>query len=143
MKSNLRRSIILLGISLLPLFVGTGIYFIFRTPIKAFEILDIVRPKVIQIDQQNPLLCFLIYSFPDALWYMSLLLTQIFFIGLGGFINRFFIAIAFLLPFFLEFAQHFNVIHGTFDWYDILAYCLIIILFLCIKKILLQLYCNR
>lgn len=92
----------------------------------------------------------IVYSVPDGLWYMALLLVM----GslgrlsqssqLGRLISMGMMTIAILLPFLLEFAQRAHVIPGTFDYIDILTYSftLIIYLVLCKTNFLYFLHCK-
>ena len=132
--------VIILVASIALLIIGAGVYFIFRTPIRIFEMLGITQYQIVVLETQNSFNYFLVYCSSDALWYMSLLLLQTFFLTGKGFVNRFLIIIAILLPFLLEMFQYFNIMCGTFDWYDILTYCLTLILFLCLKKLFLPLH---
>ncbi len=131
--------VIVFVVSIALLMIGTGIYFIFRTPIRVFEMLGITQYQTVVLKTQNPFNYFLVYCFSDALWYMSLLLLQTYFLIGKGFLNRLLIIIAIMLPFLLEVFQYFDIMSGTFDWYDILIYCLTLILFLCLKKLFLPL----
>lgn len=131
--------VIILVASIALLIIGAGVYFIFRTPIRIFEMLGITQYQIVVLETQNSFNYFLVYCSSDALWYMSLLLLQTFFLAGKGFVNRLLIVIAIILPFLLEMFQYFNIMCGTFDWYDILTYCLTLILFLCLKKLFLPL----
>lgn len=131
--------VIILVSSIALLIIGAGVYFIFRTPIRIFEMLGITQYQIVVLETQNSFNYFLVFCSSDALWYMSLLLLQTFFLAGKGFVNRFLIVIAIILPFLLEMFQYFNIMCGTFDWYDILTYCLTLILFLCLKKLFLLL----
>lgn len=132
--------VIILVASIALLIIGAGVYFIFRTPIRIFEMLGITQYQIVVLETQNSFNYFLVYCSSDALWYMSLLLLQTFFLAGKGFVNRLLIIIAIFLPFLLEMFQYFNIMCGTFDWYDILTYCLTLILFLCLKKLFLPLH---
>ena len=133
--------VIILVASIALLIIGAGVYFIFRTPIRIFEMLGITQYQIVVLETQNPFNYFLVYCLPDALWYMSLLLLQTFFLAGKGLLNRLLIIIAIVLPFLLEIFQYFEIISGTFDWYDILTYCLTLIFYLlCLKKLFLPLY---
>lgn len=131
--------VIILVASIALLIIGAGVYFIFRTPIRVFEMLGITQYQIVVLKNQNPFNYFLVYCSSDALWYMSLLLLQTYFLTGKGFLNRLLIIIAIILPFLLEVFQYFDIMSGTFDWYDILTYCLTLILFLCLKKLFLPL----
>ena len=132
--------VIILVASIALLIIGAGVYFIFRTPIRIFEMLGITQYQIVVLETQNSFNYFLVYCSSDALWYMSLLLLQTFFLAGKGFVNRLLIVIAIILTFLLEMFQYFNIMCGTFDWYDILTYCLTLILFLCLKKLFLPLH---
>lgn len=132
--------VIILVASIALLIIGAGVYFIFRTPIRIFEMLGITQYQIVVLETQNSFNYFLVFCSSDALWYMSLLLLQTFFLAGKGFVNRLLIIIAIILPFLLEMFQYFNIMCGTFDWYDILTYCLTLILFLCLKKLFLPLH---
>lgn len=128
------RVICILGSAMLLLLLGIGIYYFFRTPIIALTIFHIAPNEYITRNTNNPFIYFMVFCLPDALWYMSLLLTQTFFLKETGWLNRLLVGIAISLPFLLEICQYFNFILGTFDWFDIFTYCLTLILFLCLRK---------
>lgn len=130
-----RQVALILIIAILCLLLGTGIYYFFRTPIIAFTKLHITQGEIQTINKDNPFIYFLVYCLPDALWYMSLLLVQTFFLKETGWLNRLLVGIAFSLPFLLEIGQYLGLISGTFDWLDIITYCITLILFLCLRKI--------
>lgn len=117
------------------LLLGTGIYYLFRTPIIAFAKLHITQVDIQIVNKDNPFIYFLIYCLPDALWYMSLLLVQTLFFKEKGWLNRLLVGTAISLSFLLETGQYFGFISGTFDLYDILTYCITLILFICLRKI--------
>ena len=140
MKSYRHNYFWFLLTSTILLLIGTGIYLVFRTPIRAFEILGIAKHQVVVLETQNLFNYFLVYCLPDALWYMSLLLLQTYFFTGKGLLNYLLIFIAIILPFLLEVFQYFDIMCGTFDWYDILTYCLNLIFYLlCLKKLFLPL----
>lgn len=130
-----RRTLVILLLAVVCLLLGTGIYYFFRTPIIAFAKLHITQGEMQTINKDNPFIYFLVYCLPDALWYMSLLLVQTFFLKETGWLNRLLVGIAFCLPFLLEIGQYLGLISGTFDWLDIITYCITLILFLCLRKI--------
>ena len=141
MKHNIHNLLIILTISFILLLLGTGIYFTFRTPIRIFEMLGITQYQIVVLECQNPFNYFLVYCSSDALWYMSLLLLQTYFFTRKGLLNRLLIVIAIILPFLLEVFQYFDIMYGTFDWYDILTYCLTLIFYLlCLKRLFLPLH---
>lgn len=115
--------------------IGSGIYIFFRHPIIAFSMLHIHQYEMANEHIVIVPFYFLLYCLPDALWYMSLLLVQILFLEEKGWLNRLLVGTAISLPFLLEIGQYLGIVSGTFDWYDILTYCLTLILFLCLRKI--------
>lgn len=137
-----QRAIHILLLAFLLLLIGAVIYYFFRLPILAFVILHICQQELPVCDTENPLMYFFVFCLPDALWYMSLLLLQTFFLNKGGWLNRILFYMAVSLPFIMETAQYFDLVSGIFDWYDILAYCLTLILFLCLRKTYLYLHCK-
>lgn len=130
----IRHASIILILAIVCLLLGTGIYYLFRTPIIAFTKLHIAQVEILTINKDNPFLYFLVYCLPDALWYMSLLLIQTFFLKETGWLNALLVGVAISLPFLLEIGQCSGLIAGTFDWFDIITYCLTLTLFLCIRK---------
>lgn len=128
-----RRASVILILAVVCLLLGTGIYYFFRMPIIAFTKLHITQVEI-QTVKDNPFIYFLVYCLPDALWYMSLLLVQTLFFKEKGWLNRLLVGTAISLPFLLEAGQYLGFVSGTFDWYDILIYCITLILFLCLRK---------
>lgn len=137
-----KRIIYLFPWSLLLLLIGAGIYFFFRTPIIAFTLFNIAPSEYMTSNTNNPFVYFMVFCLPDALWYMSLLLTQTLFFKEKGRLNRVLIGVAISLPFLLETGQYFGLVSGTFDWFDILTYCSTLILFLCLRKTSLLSVCK-
>lgn len=133
MINHNRALLVLLG-ALLLLLAGTEIYYFFRSPIIAFKLFHITPNEYIAGDTSNPFIYFLVFCLPDALWYMSLLLIQTFFLKETGWLNALLVGVAISLPFLLEIGQCSGLIAGTFDWFDIITYCLTLTLFLCIRK---------
>ena len=139
-----QRNAYILAVALLLILIGTGIYYYFRTPIIAFSKLHLDSGEYIACNTSNPLVYFMVYCLPDALWYMSLLLVQTFFLEEKGWLNRLLVGIAVSLPFLLEAGQYFGCVSGTFDWFDIITYCLTLIIFLlCSRKIFLLLHSKQ
>lgn len=128
------RASVILSLAVVCLLLGIGIYYFFRMPIIAFTKLHITQVEIQTVNKENPFIYFLIYCLPDALWYMSLLLVQTLFFEEKGWLNRLLVGTAISLPFLLEIGQYFGFVSGTFDWYDILTYCITLILFLCLRK---------
>ncbi len=131
--SNQRVIYILLGATIM-LLIGTSIYYCFRMPIMAFDIFHIYPKGLLGYNTDNPIIYFFAFCLPDALWYMSLLQIQSLFFEERGWLNRLLVDTAISLPFLLEMGQFFGFISGTFDWWDILTYCITLIVFLCLRK---------
>jgi hypothetical protein len=86
-------------------------------------------------NRENPFLYWMFFCLPDGLWYFALLLIQYSIMNKKSLLSRLCTYLAVALPFVLEMLQSFQWIIGTFDWFDILTYLLILILFwLCVKK---------
>lgn len=124
----------ILFVAILLLLIGTGIYFFFRTPIIAFNLFHIAQKEYISNNTNSPIIFFAVFCLPDALWYMSLLLVQSLFFEEKGWLNRLLVGTAISLPFLFEIGQYFGFFSGTFDWWDIITYCVTLILFLCLRK---------
>ena len=147
MQPNTKNIVIKFAIASGLLFIGLCVYYFFRLPIIIFSELDVFQQLTGIFLISKPTIdgvwyYLFIYCLPDALWYLALLLIQTIFNKEKGVLNRMLIIIAYSLPFLLEIFQYFNVIAGTFDWYDILTYCLTLILFLCVKKLFSYLHCK-
>lgn len=125
--------------SLLLLLLGATIYVLFRRDIIFVEWLPFKIPSI-RISQSNRISQLFIYCLPDALWYASLLVFMSMFIK-GGYLNRYILCIAIILPFCLEISQYFNLLNGTFDILDIVFY--FITLILCLWKLNLKKYLFR
>lgn len=115
-KSKLIWSIVLL-------LAGTCIYILCRKEILFVEYTTGIKEGVLYslCQTSNPIVGFIVYSLPDALWYASLLLL----LRSLSSKDRFSHAMYFLgvsLPFILEILQMESLIPGTFDIYDLLAY---------------------
>ena len=112
---------ILVGLLLFLLLVGLANYILFQP-----DILLLYFFHIETVPQQAPLL--LTGYFSDIIWCAALcialaVLEQRQVIGRTGKI------IALALPFATEVAQRFHLLNGTFDWYDVLSYVLVIALF--------------
>lgn len=107
----------------LPIFLGGSIYALFR----GFHFIDpyeIYFP-LFQLDKD----CWLIYSGPDGLWLYALLMSlSIIWRGQNSWQFWFWIITAFSLSCFSETLQYYQWIPGTFDWNDIFAYFIALIL---------------
>ncbi len=119
----------------LPLLAGTIVYLFFRsTPIIA---LSFIQPSeiIFHIENSSNALNFFVGSFPDFCWLYALLSIQS---GLiWGELKKIPLAILFFLytaPIVTEILQHYNIIKGTADNLDIVAYLLAIVFHYIIHK---------
>lgn len=134
-----KRQICVLLLAFLLLLGGAMIYVFFRKPIIAFTTLQFNSKESIICNTNNPIIYFGVFCLPDALWYLSLLLIQTFFLKEKGWLNILLVGIAISLPFLWEIGQYLCFVSGTFDWFDIITYFLTLILFLCLGKTFLLL----
>lgn len=74
-----------------------------------------------------------LYLLPDALWYSSLLLVDLL-LRSDSWYSKVVTIVTMALPFIFELLQNVEIVHGTFDWFDILTYLLTLIIFLLCTK---------
>lgn len=138
-------SLILAAICLL---VGIGIYALAREHIL---FLECIGWQGVYYTSKSRLMDWVVYNLPDGLWYVALLLL-LDVMGrhsqsnrVGRITSTLMMTIAMLLPFVLEYAQKYGAVAGTFDYADILTYCITLILFivLCKTKLLSLLRCKQ
>ena len=117
----------LLALALISLCLGFLNYVIIQHRIPLFNFVTL---------NQNPFFVknsllrhFLNGYFSDITWCCALYWTTIVLDELNYLHFRWKVIIL-LLPFIVETAQYFQLINGTFDWYDMLTYLLVMILFL-------------
>lgn len=79
------------------------------------------------INKDNDLCNFLLYSLPDGLWYASLILIQ-YSLYSDNILYLIVLHISYALPFVLEFLQFFQIINGTFCIVDLSTYLLTFII---------------
>lgn len=132
------------SISFLLLLAGTLIYATCRQDAMFLMSVDseLLAKIKVEIDYAdcNIFAYMALFSLPDALWYMALLVFQL---GLcsEGLLAKIVFGASIALPFVLEVLQKYGVMPGTFDWLDILIYSLTFTIFvLCQQKRLKQLY---
>ena len=120
------------------LFLGACIYLFFRQDVIFISwiesgILNRIQIRILE-NWNNYFTYILLYCIPDALWYAALLILQMPFYNLG-ILNKIFVYVCIILPFIMEALQYIRLLPGTFDWLDILTYCLtFIIITLCKRK---------
>jgi hypothetical protein len=114
-------------LAILSLLLGYLNYLLFQPHIAFFDFISIAPAKPYFI--QNKLLRnFMTGHFSDIAWCCSLylvtaLLTELNYLYVSGKI------LILLLPFILEIAQYFHIVGGRFDWFDLLSYLIILLLF--------------
>ena len=111
------------GISLL---AGYFNYLLFQPDIILFNFFE--APVSAYTVKNNLLLHFFTGYFSDIAWCFSLCciafaFAELKYISFSGKLQLL------LLPFITEIMQHFQIIKGTFDWFDILTYAFIITVF--------------
>ena len=122
------------------LIIGVSIYFIFRQKVYFIEfIFGRQYCFYSHYDSHHPLFYFIVYCLPDGLWYLALLNTNDLIAKRWSTRVTKSAAILDLLvvfiPFLLEIGQSIGYIVGTFDFWDLLTYGFILILYyLWIKK---------
>ena len=114
------------SIALISLLAGTFNYLLLRPNIMLFKITGITA-TALNI-KNNFMLHFLNGYFSDMAWCIAICCIAFAFAGLNYISSRGKIFLL-LLPFITEALQYNHVISGTFDWYDILTYALIIAVF--------------
>lgn len=118
------------------LLLGTAIYLIWRPNVlfggRFAFISDYVH--IVQPEQS-----WILYSLPDALWYGSLLLSQPFLTKenvstLSGMV----IVLAMVIPFIHEVGQKIRLFPGVYCWEDMIAYSIILIIYLIVTLCLIK-----
>lgn len=121
--------------ALASLLAGAIIYITCRTHIIFVEWLHMDAFPSWQANTSNPFIYWLVFCLPDGLWYLALLLIQQRLLIKKSFISRICAITAVLSPFVIEWFQALHWMRGTFDWFDIITYLLILIIFLlCVKR---------
>ena len=113
-------------IALILLLAGCLIYLIFRQNIIAFSLIsnDCLNTIKINLTNECATTYFFLYCLPDALWYLSLLYFQIPYTQKSQ--GKILFGVSAMLPFVTEFLQKLGIIKGTFDWWDILTYVIVL-----------------
>jgi hypothetical protein len=105
---------------LVPLSVGTFIYWAARPTVLAFSFYDFSP-----LSWSKYLPNWVLFNLPDGLWsYAFVSFTLILWQNNTSLSAKFWIMTAFLLGIVLEIGQYFGFISGTFDWLDVLIYLL-------------------
>ena len=104
---------------------------------------ELVAKINVEVDYTNCnlFMYIILFCLPDALWYMALLIFQLELCS-GGLLAKIVFGASIALPFVLEVLQRYGVMPGTFDWYDILTYSIILMIFiLCQRKQFCRFWC--
>ena len=127
---SVRRNIVIAFIFIL---VGSLVYVLFRQNIILFNLIgteDFWNSIRIAPPKNDVFLqYFFLYCLSDVLWYSALLILAATFYVRESRFSKFLLAIMILMPFLFEILQFVGMFPGTFDWYDILFYCLTLIIF--------------
>ncbi len=115
------------------LLLGAMIYLLFRENIIFINLLKLNHVCHRHSLDESAFAYWFIYCFPDALWYISLILFQVVLSRYCESRCHVVWGITLALPFLLEFLQYLGIMQGTFDWWDVMTYLVIIILLLCLK----------
>lgn len=118
----------LAALALLCLLLGAFNYYLFQPGIYLFKFLPF-HPERTYYITDTFIRHFMTGYFSDICWCCSLylvmvLLTELEYLHVSGKI------IILSLPFIVEIAQYFHIIPGVFDWFDLLTYGIILIVFL-------------
>ena len=93
--------------------------------------LEVLPPELYNKAEGNLFCQFLMFNLPDALWCVALFLVQPNPLKFGW---NAIIILSVLLPFLHEIMQGLQILPGTFDPVDLIAYTIIFIIFLIIWK---------
>lgn len=124
-KLSLRHKIMLESAFLILLF-GVLNYLLFQSDIAFFKTMHIQQGETFSI-QNSDIRAFMKGYFSDITWCCSLYLVTIV-LSERNSLHLYGKILILLLPFIVEFSQHFNLIPGIFDWYDLLTYLIILVL---------------
>ena len=112
---------------------GSLVYLFFRPDIILFKwigISDLLASIKCETDDGGGFLhYFLMYCLSDVLWYAALLILASTFYVREVLVSKILFATMVLMPFVLELLQLARLLPGTFDWYDIVFYCITLIIF--------------
>ena len=129
-NTQILRNVIMAGILIV---AGSIVYLFFRPNIILFNKLGVTNfLSGIQIEvnvSQNFFVYFLMYCLSDVLWYVALLILASTFYVKEVLVSKILFATMVLMPFVLELLQFARLLPGTFDWYDIVFYCITLIIF--------------
>ena len=116
--------------AILCMVLGAGLYIMFRQETIFVNLLNI---SVLSCNLRPTYL--ILYCLPDGLWFLALLIIQYSLFQRRNKISKVLLCFAVALPFVLECMQALGWFWGTFDWYDILTYCVTLIIFIiCVRN---------
>lgn len=121
------RNKVFLTIAVLSLFLGLLNYILFEPSVAAGKIFHLRFDSI--VIQQTFLRRFLIGHISDIAWATSLYLCVVVLSAEIRLQLADRIALL-LLPFLTEILQGLHLINGTFDWYDMISYTIVLIIFL-------------
>src|SRR5471032_826933 len=121
------RSSYLLVLALVALAAGVVNYFLFNPHIVLFHWLGIYHPPSFSAGHSVPGYFFRNH-FSDALWCTALCLVTNF-LSLNKYVSPRHVFVLLSLPFLSEIGQYFAIVPGTFDWFDLLTYLLVITIY--------------
>ncbi|MDB5131138.1 MAG: hypothetical protein JWR02_887 [Mucilaginibacter sp.] len=126
MRSYYNSSYLLVS-ALVALLLGAANYFLFNPQIVLFHWLGISHT---QSFLTAPSLWSLFFRghFSDAVWYTALCLV-VSYLSIHKYLTIPAKFMLLLLPFVSEAGQYFSIVPGTFDWFDILTYLIVIIIY--------------
>lgn len=129
-NTQILRNVITAGILIV---AGSIVYLFFRPNIILFNklgVTDFLSGIQIEVNvSQNFFVYFLMYCLSDVLWYVALLILASTFYVKEVLVSKILFATMVLMPFVLELLQLARLLPGTFDWYDIVFYCITLIIF--------------
>lgn len=136
MDRNTQHLFPLLVLACISLVVGGFIYILFRsTDLLMFNMFNSMGLDMLILESRQyvadfELSSFWIYSLPDGLWLYSLLLL-LYVIwrdqnSVGTLVMSFMVIATVIMT---EVLQHFNILNGTGDLFDVLAYCFFSLLY--------------
>lgn len=117
---------------LLCLLTGTILYIFLNPNVIFLEPVCEQLPARVQVDDNICLILMRNYM-ADMLWYCALILT-IDAIPRPDMPSKVVYFLTLMLPFVIECLQGVHLLHGIFDWWDIFAYVIVLIIYLIWKK---------
>lgn len=120
------KTLLLFVISCFLLLTGLANYYFFNPSLSVFHWGHISTEKI--VIKSIPIRLFIIGYFSDICWCTSLFLITVA-LKINNKLHRSGIILILLTPFLTEFGQYLAIFPGTFDWFDLLTYAIILLLF--------------